>query len=193
MRPPARSAINAGFTLVELMISMSLALMIIAAVLSSYIFLGRNLGRLVTQQTLENGGRRTLAYFAQDVRMASGISGTPTASSVTFIIPSGATTTTVAYAYNSATGTITRTPASGTSLTLASNLLSLYLRYYNETGTAYDNGSIPYTTQTTYMSGVKQISLVLTSQTGSAENGTRTAVNNFTSPRLLIRNRALLD
>jgi prepilin-type N-terminal cleavage/methylation domain-containing protein len=73
----ARTAATAGFTLVELMISMSLALMIIAAVLSSYLFLGRSLGRLVTQQTLDNEGRRALAYFAQDVRLASGISGTP--------------------------------------------------------------------------------------------------------------------
>lgn len=193
MKVAARTAATAGFTLVELMISMSLALMIIAAVLSSYLFLGRSLGRLVTQQTLDNEGRRALAYFAQDVRLASGISGTPSASSVTLTVPSGATTTTVAYTYNSGTGTLTRTPASGTSLTLASNLLSFYFRYYNDTGTAYDSGSVPYTTQTSYMAGIKQISLTLTSQTGSANNGTRTAVNNFTSPRLLIRNRALLD
>jgi hypothetical protein len=108
-------------------------------------------------------------------------------------VPSGATTTTVAYTYNSGTGTLTRTPASGTSLTLASNLLSFYFRYYNDTGTAYDSGSVPYTTQTSYMAGIKQISLTLTSRPVPPTTAPAPAVNNFTSPRLLIRNRALLD
>jgi Tfp pilus assembly protein PilW len=184
---------SAGFTLVELMVSLTLAMAIMAAIISSYLFLGRNLGRIVNQQTVETEGRRALATFTQDVRSASAISGTPTVSSVTLTIPSGASTTTVAYAFDSSTGTLTRTPASGTARTLVSNLTSLYFRYYNDTGTAYDSGSAPYTTQTAYMSGLKQISLTFTAQTGSANNGTRTNVHSFASPRLLVRNRPLLN
>lgn len=193
MKPSVRSAPTAGFTLVELMISLSLSLAIIAAVISSYLFLGRNLGRLVNQQTLETEGRRALVVFTQDVRSASGISGTPSASTVTLIIPSGASTTTVVYTYSSSAGTLTRTPVSGPARTLTSNISTLYFRYYNETGTAYDSGSAPYTTQTSYMAGLKQISLELATQTGSAKNGTRTGLHRFTSPRLLVRNRELLQ
>lgn len=193
MKTSARSCSAAGFTLVELLIGLSLSLTIMAAVLSSYLFLGRSLSRLVNQQTLESEGRRTLAQFAQDVRAASFISGTPSVSAVTLTIPSGASTTTVAWSYNSTTGTLTRTPASGTARILVSNLTGLHFRYYNETGAAYDSGSTPYTTQTAYMSGLKQISLTFTSQIGSANNGTLTAVHYFASPRHLVRNRALLN
>jgi Tfp pilus assembly protein PilW len=193
VKTSARLSPAAGFTLVELLIGLSLSLTIMAAVLSGYLFLGRSLSRLVNQQTLETEGRRTLGQFAQDVRAASSISGTPSVSALTLTIPSGASTTTVAWSYNSTTGTLTRTPANGTAGTLASNLTSLYFRYYNESGTAYDSGSAPYTTQTAYMSGMKQISLNFTAQTGSANNGTRTAEHSFASPRLLVRNRALLD
>ena len=63
---------RAGFTLVELLVGMSLALVVMTGVLSTFSFLGRNLNRLANQQKLESEGRRALAYFAQDVRMASG-------------------------------------------------------------------------------------------------------------------------
>ena len=43
---------NAGFTLVEVLIGSTLAATILLAVISSYLFLGRNLTRLATQQTL---------------------------------------------------------------------------------------------------------------------------------------------
>ncbi len=183
---------SAGFTLVELMVSLTLAMAIIAAVISSYLFLGRNLGRIVNQQTLEIEGRRALSAFTQDVRAASSISGTPSVTSVTLTVPSGASTTAVAWSYDNATGILTRTPASGTARTMVSNLTSLYFRYYNDTGNAYDSGSAPYTTQTVYMSGLKQMSLTFTAQTGAANNGTRTGVHSFASPRLLVRNRSLL-
>ena len=67
---------QAAFTLVELMIGSALAATIMAAVLSTYIYLGRGLARLANQQTLETEARRTLAYFTQDVQSASGLTDT---------------------------------------------------------------------------------------------------------------------
>ena len=57
---------TAAFTLVELLIAMSLSLMIMTAVLSSYVFLGRSFSRSLgiasaNQPTLENQGRQALA------------------------------------------------------------------------------------------------------------------------------------
>lgn len=178
---------NAGFTLVELLIGMSLALMVMGAVLSSYLFLARNLARLANQQTLETQGRRALAYFAQDVRMASSLTS-PSISSMTLTLP----TTTVTYTYDSSADTLTRTPAGGTAQILAPNLQSFYFRYYDDSGSPYDNGSSPYTTQTNYLSGIKQVSMSFSSRLGSSSNGTQTPVHQAVSPRLIIRNRQLL-
>ncbi|HEX7631695.1 MAG TPA: prepilin-type N-terminal cleavage/methylation domain-containing protein, partial [Lacunisphaera sp.] len=59
-----------AFTLTELLIGMTLSLIVMTAVLTSYTFMGRNLFRLANQQTLQTQSRRTLQYFQQDVRMA---------------------------------------------------------------------------------------------------------------------------
>lgn len=167
---------------------MSLALTVMTAVLTSYIFLGRNLVRLANQQTLETEARRTLAFFAQDVRMASNVSGTPTAAAVSLIIPTG----TVTYTYDSTTGTLTRTPSSGPALVLISNLRGLYLRYFDASGWPYDNDSAPYTTQSNYLDGIKQLSLNFSAQKGESFNGTQTPLYQFASSRLILRNRSLL-
>jgi Tfp pilus assembly protein PilW len=189
---------DAGFTFVELLVGMSLALMIMTAVLTTYVSLGRNFTRSLglssaNQPNLESQARRTLAYFSRDARLATGISGTPSVSSVTFIVPSGAGTTTIAYTFDSTADTITRTPASGTALVLHSNVQNCYFRYYDGLSNPYDNGSSPYTTVTTYASGIKQVSVTFTAQAGSSTNGTLTQLYQNDSPRLLIRNKSLLQ
>jgi Tfp pilus assembly protein PilW len=178
---------SAGFTLVELLIGATLSAAVMAAVLSSYIFVGRNLARLANQQVLETEGRRTLAYFARDIRLASGLSGTPSATSVTLSQPTSTGTTTVAYSYNSGAGTLTRTPASGTAQVLLRNITAsgLTIRYYDTSGN-------PYTTYVDYLSGIKQISLEFSTQLGTAGNGTQTKVYELATNRLILRNRSLL-
>lgn len=144
MRPHRSIAPAAGFTLAETLIGMSLAMIVLGAILSSYLFLGRSLTRLSNQQRLEAESRRALATFTQDVRMASGISGTPSNSSLALIIPDGAATATVTYAYNSTAGTLTRT-LNSTTTTLASFIQasSFAFRYFDENSQPYDNGSSP--------------------------------------------------
>ena len=181
---------SAGFTLVELLVGMSLSLLIMGAVLSSYVFLGRNFTRTLgiiskNQPTLESQGRRALAYFSQDVRMASGISGTPSASSLTLTLPSSSGTTTVTYAYDSTGRTLTRTTASGAALVLQANLLTFAFNYY-------DTSANPYTSFTNYLSGIKQVSMAFSSQAGAGFNGTLTQVYQTTSSRLILRNKSLL-
>lgn len=91
----------AAFTLVELLIGASLAAAIMAAVLSSYIFLARNLARLANQQIVETESRRALDYFAQDVQAASEITGTPSASNLVLTVPGAKGANTITYYYNS--------------------------------------------------------------------------------------------
>jgi len=69
----------------------------------------------------------------------------------------------------------------------------LYFRYYDASGVAYDNGSPPFTTITSYSRGIKAVSLQFSLQTGAAGNGTQTPVHQVTSGRLTLRNKNYLQ
>lgn len=186
---------SAGFTLVELLIGMSLALMVMGAVLSSYTFMGRNLYRLVNQQSLQTDARRTLQYFEQDVDLASGISGTPSASSLVLIIPTSSTgsTTTITWSYSSSSKTLTRTLASGSSLTLLSNLTSCAFSYYDKSGNPYTSATL---SAGSYLSSIKQVALSFSTKTGQNTDGSnspQTATYQASSARLILRNQAFLE
>jgi Tfp pilus assembly protein PilW len=184
----------AAFTLVELLVGMSLALVVMTAVLSSYTFLGRSLFRLLNQQTLQTEARRTLQYFQQDVRMASGISSTPSSSSLILVLPTANnSTTTITWVYDSSARTLTRTPASGTALVLLSNATSSTFAYYDSTGNAFTGATL---SARSYLPSIKQISLNFTSQTGANSDGSRspqTADYQVSSPRVTLRNQAFLQ
>jgi prepilin-type N-terminal cleavage/methylation domain-containing protein len=210
MRLGARS--RAGFTLVELLVGAALSAAVMAAVLSSYIYIGRNLARLANQQTLETEGRRTLANFSRDVRAASGlvaISASPTSPAtdrVDLIVPSGSTTNTITYYYNGTADPVSVT-ISGSSVSMPANSLTrcLYngtsvmsltlLRNITTSGLTiryYDVSGAPYTSYTDYLSGIKQLTLEFSTQLGTSDNGTQTRVHHVASNRLILRNRGFL-
>jgi hypothetical protein len=181
-----------------MLIGLSLSLMVMAAVLSSYVFLARNFTRslgvtyAVRNQTtlsqlppLEAQLRTTLAYFAQDVRMATGISGTPSADGVTLTLPTATGTTTVTYAYASGARTLTRTWSGLPGQIIHHNLLGCTFSYFDASGN-------PYTTYVNHLLGIKQLSVAFTAQGGSLDNQTLTQVYTGASPRLLLRNRSFL-
>ena len=200
---------------------MGLSLMIMAAVLSSYVFLGRNFTRSLglssaNEPTLESQGRRTLSYFAQDVRMASSVvpaiaapSVTPSVTTsefrmMTLILPVASGTKSVIYYYNNtiaevllgsipipANSLVRIDQSTATTLTLHTNLLTMYFRYFDAQGQPYDDSNVPYTTTTGYLSGIKQVSLEFTSQGGNSVNGTQTQIYASASPRVILRNKQL--
>ncbi len=198
---------HAGFTLVELLVGTALSGMVMAAVLSSYIYLGRGFARLANQQILEAEARRTLAYFAQDVRMASGLTDTAnlSATRVAFLVPTATSTSTITYYYNS-TSPDAAVTINGTSVTMIANSLtrcvyndstvtSLTL-LRNTTGLSikyYDTSSNAYTAYTDYLPGIKQLALQFSTQLGNSGNGTQTIVYQVASSRMIIRNKALLQ
>ncbi len=206
-----RSHSRAGFTLVELLVGMTLALMVMTAVLSTFGFLGRNLNRLANQQLLESEARRALAYFAQDVRMASGLSS-PGEAQLELAVPAGTATRKIIYYYNStataatvsigATGDQvsvtapgnslvrffedTANPNTGSTVTLLRNLLSCDFDYRDVSNNAV-------TDFTNKVSSIKKVALEFRSQTGDSANGTLAPVYPCASPFLAIRNKALLE
>jgi Tfp pilus assembly protein PilW len=200
----------AAFTLLELLIGLSLSLMVMTAVLTTYVSLGRNFTRSLglssaNQPNLESQSRRTLATFAQDVRGSSGLALAPTATSLTLTVPITTGTKTVSYYINATAAPVTVTlsgysttvPAqslarvdggNGATLTLQSSLQVAGTNTFSY----YDSSGYPYTTYVNYLRGIKQVSLTVTAQAGSSTNGTLTETYVSDSPRLLFRNRPFL-
>ncbi len=210
----------AGFTLVEVLVGATLSAAIMAAVLSSYIYMGRSLARLANQQQLESEGRRTLAFFARDVRMASDLADTANlnATRVSLTVPVASGTNTITYYYNN-----TPSPAavtiSGNSMTMPANALTrsvyngstvtsltmLRLRNINDTTVAtrsdltfryYDISGNEYTSYSNYLPGIKQLTVEFSSLNGNSSPKDKpsptTATYQAKSARMILRNRALL-
>jgi hypothetical protein len=92
---------------------------------------------------------------------------------------------------NMTANALTRCVYNGTAVTsqlLLRNITSggLIVKYYDSSGKEYES-------YTNYLSGVKQLALQFSTQTGTAGNGTRTLVYQVSSSRLIMRNKALLQ
>jgi prepilin-type N-terminal cleavage/methylation domain-containing protein len=180
-----------GFTLVELMVSLSVSAIVLGGVLAAYIFLGRNLARLVNTQHQQVQSRRTLVMFTKDLSTASALS-TATTSRITLTKPVASGNATVAYVYtapspaSAANGTLVRTEtlpsSSPTTLTILSGLTSFTFNYYNGGGTAV----------TSSPQSVKTVEFTFASAAGNANNATLTAFNSV-SPRVVLRNKPVLQ
>jgi hypothetical protein len=77
---------DAGFTIVEFMTGASLAGIILAGVLSSFITLGRSGADALAYLKIDQQTASALRYFSRDVRMASGLTWN-SATSVTLTVP----------------------------------------------------------------------------------------------------------
>jgi Tfp pilus assembly protein PilW len=211
----------AGFTLVEVLVGATLSAAVMAAVLSSYIYMARGLGRLANQQTLEMEGRRTLALFSQDARSASDLADTAnlSATRVALTVPTASGTNTITYYYNNTPSAAT-VSINGTSISMPANSLTrcvyngtsvsaftlLRLRNINNTAVAsrsdltfryYDSSGNEYTSYADYLSGIKQLTIEFTSANGNNKGDDTTSPQSATyqakSARSILRNRALLQ
>jgi prepilin-type N-terminal cleavage/methylation domain-containing protein len=169
-----------GFTLVEVLVATSVSAIIFAGILTSYLFVGRNLTRLVNLQRQEVESRRALRYVTQDVSAAITLT-TATASQLALTKPTAGGTTAVSYSYSSGSGTLTRTDSTGTQ-TLLSGLSAFTITYYNEGGTAVSSST----------QSVKSIEVTFTSTAGSSNSGTLAAYSTV-SPRVILRNKQVLQ
>jgi prepilin-type N-terminal cleavage/methylation domain-containing protein len=93
-----------GFTLVEVLIGVSLSSLVLTAVLSACLMMGRSGMSAIHYSVSESELRRGLEEFSQDVRMAKAIKWNST-SSITLTVPDNYTTTSnlVTYAWDNGT------------------------------------------------------------------------------------------
>jgi prepilin-type N-terminal cleavage/methylation domain-containing protein len=180
LRTQSRRRGQRGFSLVELIIATSLAAIVLAAILSAYLYVGRNLTRLVNTQEQETKSRRTIRQFTDDVSAAIKLT-TASATSLVLTKPLASGNATVSYTYSSGNGTLTRTQ-SGASQTLLSGITAFNIEYFNEVGT----------TITSSAQSVKSVELSFTTAAGNSTTGTR-ATYASVSPRVVLRNKMPLE
>src|SRR5262245_40396907 len=100
---PKSSRRRAGFSLVELLISLSLVMMLTLALLSSYVFIARGDQSLANYGEMNAKARALLDRFSIDVRSATSVTACST-TSITLSVPTnpdGSTTQDVLWDYNS--------------------------------------------------------------------------------------------
>lgn len=159
-----------GFTLVELLVSSTLAALAMTALLSAFVFLARNFTRLANLQALESQSRRALTYLQDDLALAEAVKAgsTASASSVTLVLPAGEVT----YTYDSAARRLRRQAGFGTTPDLyllntpGCQCTTFAFSYFTGSGGSPANQLAP-TTNTPY--SIKQLQVSFVVQTPSTE------------------------
>lgn len=183
-----------GFSLPEVLIATALGAIIMSAMLSSFVFIGRNLARLASYQALESEARKALAYLRQDLALARAVkNGTsPTSQTVTLVLPAGEVT----YTYDSSARRLRRQASFGgnTDFALLGGSACECTSFAFDYFTTSDGAPTDQVASTTLVPfSIKQIGVgfvVETPPAASAETRTRFEA---TSARFILRNRALTD
>lgn len=175
---PNDCARAAGLTLVEVMIATGISGIIITAVLSVLLAVGRAGQKLHAHEAIHQQIRRTIETFGRDARQASAATWT-SANELRLDTPQGAITYTVSGSQ------FTRTDPSGRVWTLATNVSSASLRAFSGAG-----AELPLTSDLPSASdATKLIQLQLNlRRTGG---GLLAAEENWISTRFALRNKAV--
>jgi hypothetical protein len=176
------------------MVGAALGAIVMAALLATYVFLGRSLGRLASYHALENESRKALTYLSQDFALAQKVKAgtTPTSAGVTLVLPAGE----VVYTYTSATHSLRRQATFGnnTDLTLLSNnscqCTSFEFKYYTTSDSSPTDQGTP-TNNVPY--SVKRIQVHYVVESPSSWISIKRARLEMASGRYLFHNRGATD
>lgn len=168
-----------GFTLVEVLISSSLAAFILTGVMTCFLFLGRSGANIQNYNDMEGQARRGLEQFAQDVRQASAITWNSN-QSVTLVVDS----TNITWAY--ASGALSRQAGTATARTMLNGITSFTYKAYTINGAEItDFASASALTTAGQTTKQLQISLEAARTTTTAARAT----NLVLSARYILRNK----
>jgi len=171
-----------GFTLVELMVSATLAAFVLAGILSTFLFLGRSGANLRNYSDMESQARKALEIFAQDARQASAITWN-SSTSVTLTVNA----MNITYSHSSTHQNFTRTIGafSGQALITGVAAGSFTFRAFNIAGSEMPLGTAAERTAASSSTKQLQISLEASRSTTTVT----TATNLVLSARYVLRNK----
>jgi hypothetical protein len=115
--------------MVELMVAASLGAIIMTAVMSAFLFIGRTSIMLRNYADLETQARNAMETFAQDVRMSSAATWNSPVS-LTIVVRNGGADKNAVYVYDEDTRTFSRT-FDGATIVLISNIRSFAFSAYS--------------------------------------------------------------
>ncbi len=193
-RRSARSLRRRAFTLVEVLVATTLGGVLLAAVLSSFLFLGRTGYAIQNYADMEAQARNAMETFALDVRMAYDVTWTvvnnrPTA--VTVVTMQGNTRIPYTYTYNASAGTFTRQRTGSSPGPVTTLITGIKPNSAVDFFTAYkiDTQKINFATTSTTAAGLmtKQIQISLEAQRTRSTLAATT--NKVVSARFVLRNK----
>lgn len=124
-----RDRAKRGFTLTEVLVTLTLSGMVLAASTGSLLFLAKSSRGMGNYQEMNLASRFTLEEFASDARMTVDVVTATTTTVSLEVYNSLGTTTSVSYAYDAAAGTFTRT-VDGVTKVLLEDVEELELKYF---------------------------------------------------------------
>lgn len=175
-----------GHTLVEVMIAATLAAFTLAAVLSSFLFLGRSGANIQNYSDMESQARKALELFAEDVRQASAITWS-TSTSVTLLVNAQAIT----YSYSSTNNNFVRINYVG-GISAVSRVLISGITPNTFTFRAYtvSGNELPLATAANLTAaGVNTKQLQISLESNRASQTVVAATNTVLSARFILRNK----
>ena len=154
--------------------------MILAGVLSTFLFLGRSGINVQNYNDMESQARKALEYFSEDVRQASAISWTST-TSLTLTVNSMP----IVYSYNDTTKIFTRTNGSDVK-SLLTGITTFQFKGYTITGTEITDFS---TTAALTAAGKVTKQLQISLEAARSNKTVVSATNTVLSARFILRNK----
>ncbi|MEN8791254.1 MAG: PilW family protein [Lentimonas sp.] len=127
---------RSAFTLVEVMVTVTILSIVMASILSTTIFFSKNVASMGNYSSMSRDSRNALEILARDLHGAETVT-VATASTLIVVLPVDLGGSTVAYVYDSLANTVTRscTDASGTLDDILFNDVSDFqFYYYNRLG-----------------------------------------------------------
>ena len=172
-----RTVRRAGFSLVEMIITMGLLSMIIAVGLSAVTFISQSSTSLTNYTLMSNNSRHALEIIARDLRMGYNINSATSTQLDFDIYGKGNTTTNLVYNYVAADKKLYRTEDLVTTETIIEDLASFQFNYFN---LRRESTTAPISIKEVQMEGVMRKQALAITNT-----------NYIISARFMMRNRSV--
>lgn len=179
--PRAGRSLRRGFTLVEVLVATALSSGVLAAVLSTFLFLGRSGANIQNYAAMEAQARTALEQFAEDTRQASSVTWVSSTSLMLTV-----NTQLVTYTYNSTAAEFTRQVGTGTATALLGGLTTFSFKAYTITTTEITDFSST-AARATANRNTKQIQISLSAR--RKDTTSVAATNTVLSARFILRNK----
>jgi type IV pilus assembly protein PilW len=155
-----------GFTLVELMVAMTVGLIVLAAIYNIFIVQNKSFDVEEQISEMQQNARAAMDIMTREIRMAGYDSNsnaaakiiTASASTLSFSVDVPSDNTTITYAFDSGLKKITRTEGGGGAQPLAENIQAMSFTYYDT------NGNV-----TAVAADIRQIKIDITARTSKAD------------------------